>query len=269
MLDFRASVIQFRSTPDRRTSLAHAAALVREAARSGARLIALPELFSWRGPQDEEPSAAELIPGPTSDFASDLARELGVHLVAGSILEKGDEPSRCHNTALLFGPDGTLVSTYRKIHLFDVAVERAVNVSESRTRKPGKDPVCVETELGRIGLAVCYDLRFPELFRKLADRNAEIIVVPSAFTAPTGRAHWHTLVRARAIENQAYVLAPNQFGPTLQGYLNYGHSLIVDPWGDILAEGDEAEDGVLTADLCSARLAEVRRAIPSLEHRKL
>ena len=269
MLDFRASVLQFRSTPDREGSLAHAAALVREAARGGARLIALPELFSWRGPQDEEPGAAEIIPGPTSDFACDLAKELQIYLVAGSILERSDESDRCHNTALLLGPDGTLLAAYRKIHLFDVAVDRAVNVSESHTRKPGNTAVCVETELGRIGLAVCYDLRFPELFRKLADNEAEIVVVPSAFTAPTGAAHWHTLVRARAIENQCYVLAPNQFGPTLQGYDNYGHSLIVDPWGRILAEGNETDEGVLSAELTAARLAEVRRAIPSLAHRKL
>jgi len=269
MLDFRASVIQFRSAPDREAVLTRAAILIRDAARDGARLIALPELFSWRGPQDEEPAAAEAIPGPTSDFASDLARELQIYLVAGSILERSDEPARCHNTALLFGPDGTLLATYRKIHLFDVAVERTVNVSESRTRKPGTEPVCVTTELGRVGLAVCYDLRFPELFRSLAARGAEIIVVPSAFTAPTGAAHWHTLVRARAIENQSYVLAPNQFGPTLQGYDNYGHSLIVDPWGRILAEGNATEDGVLSAELAAGRLAEVRRAIPALTHRRL
>lgn len=269
MRDFRASVIQFRSSPDRETSLARAADLVAAAASEGAALVALPELFCWRGDQADEPAAAEEIPGPTSDFAAALARRLGIYFVAGSILERSKQAGKCHNTALLFGPTGDLLAKYRKIHMFDVAVDSAVTVSESRTRAAGDEPTCVETELGHIGLAVCYDVRFPELFRRLAKQGAEIVVVPSAFTATTGAAHWHTLVRARAIENQFYVLAPNQFGPTALGYSNYGHSLIVDPWGHVLAEGGDEGEEPLSADLRAARLAEVRRAIPSLTHRRL
>jgi nitrilase len=269
MRNLRASVIQLRSTPDRADSLARAAELVGRAAGRGAELVALPELFCWRGPQENEPSVAEPIPGPTSEFASDLARRLRIHLVAGSILERSEIAGKCHNTALLFGPDGALLARYRKIHLFDVAVDDEVTVSESRTRAPGEQTSCITTELGRIGIAVCYDLRFPELFRSLAKQGAELVVLPSAFTATTGAAHWHTLVRARAIENQCYFLAPNQFGATALGYRNYGHSLIVDPWGRICAEAGENDEAVLECDLEAERLAEVRSAVPSLQHRRL
>jgi nitrilase len=216
-----------------------------------------------------------------------LARRLSIHLVAGSILERatvagedatldravndGDAAGdgRCFNTCLFFGPDGSLLARYRKIHLFDVSVGTQVRTCESRTRQPGEAPVTVDTALGRIGLAVCYDLRFPELFRRLADDGAEVVVMPSAFTAPTGAAHWHTLIRARAIENQCYFVAPNQHGPTLHGFSNYGHSLIVDPWGTVLAEGGDGGDEVVSAALSAERLAEVRRSLPSLAHRRL
>lgn len=269
MRDFRATAVQLRSSPDRADTLARGADLVTAAAAAGAELVALPELFSWRGAQADEPAAAEPIPGPTSEFAAALARRLSIHLVAGSLLERAADRAKCYNTALLFGPDGDLLARYRKMHLFDVAVNDTVTVAESRTRLSGDETVCATTALGRIGLAVCYDLRFPELFRRLAAAGAEIIVVPSAFTAPTGAAHWHTLVRARAIENQCYVLAPNQFGPTTLGYDNYGHSLVVDPWGQVLAEGGDAGSCLVSAELRAARLAEVRRAIPSLTHRRL
>jgi deaminated glutathione amidase len=269
MQDFRASAVQLRAGEDRDENLARSANLVEQAEAAGARLVCLPEVFSWRGPQVHEVSSAEEIPGPTSDFASALARRLSVYLVAGSLLERSSDPLKCYNTSLLFGPDGALLASYRKIHLFDVAIPGAVTAAESLTRAAGDQPVCVETDIGRIGLAVCYDLRFPELFRRLSECGAEVIVVPSAFTAHTGAAHWHTLVRARAIENQCYVVAPNQYGATQHGFRNYGHSLLVDPWGDIVAEGGEHEDAVLTADFSAARLADVRRVIPCLTHRRL
>jgi predicted amidohydrolase len=262
--------VQLKAGSDRAENLRRARGLIESAAAAGAELVVLPELFAWRGLQSDEATAgAEAIPGPSSELASELARRLGIHLVAGSILERGAAAGRCYNTSLLFGPDGALLGRYRKIHLFDVCIEGAVVASESRTRDPGGEPVCVETELGRIGMSICYDLRFPELFRRLADAGAEIVVLPAAFTAPTGAAHWHTLVRARAIENQCYVLAPNQFGPTLHGYCDYGHSLIVDPWGEVLAEGGDAREEVLHAALSDQRLAEVRRGLPSLANRRL
>ena len=191
--------------PNKEANLAAAAALVTDAARSGARLVALPEVFAWRGSQDREPSEAEPLDGRIGSFAAELARRLGIWLVAGSVLERPATASgagKCYNTTALYGPSGKLVASYRKIHLFDVDVAGKVTVRESRTRLAGDQVCSVATELGIIGLAICYDLRFPELFRALVDAGAEVIVMPSAFTALTGRAHWHPLVRARAIESQ-------------------------------------------------------------------
>jgi len=257
---------------DKEANLSAAGELVAAAAASGARLVALPEVFAWRGPQEREPEMAEPLTGRIGTFASELARRLGIWLVAGSILEAGDEATeanRCYNTTALFAPEGTLAATYRKIHLFDVDVEGRIQVRESKTRLAGNTPCCVDTELGRIGIAICYDLRFPELFRQLAFAGAEVVVMPSAFTAPTGRAHWHTLVRARAIENQCYLIAPNQFGASAMGFENYGHSLIVDPWGEVLADAGPGGPCVVTAELSDTQLARVRRELPALSHRRL
>ncbi len=258
-----------RATGDRDRNLARTEQLVEAAVREGARLVALPEMFAWRGPQSEESAHAEEVPGPTTEFASALARNLSIVLVAGSILERTGEGNRCYNTTLIFDTNGELLGRYRKIHLFDVAIEGHVEARESRTRTHGAEPVCIDTEFGRLGLAICYDLRFPELFRRLSERGAEIFVVPSAFTAPTGAAHWHVLVRARAIENQCYVVAPNQVGPTVHGFDDYGHSIIVDPWGRVLEEAGEEDPEIVTAEISAERLAYVRRSLPALEHRRL
>jgi len=255
---------------DKEANLAMAAELVASAAAGGARLVALPEVFAWRGPQDREPEMAEPLAGRIGTFASGLARRLGIWLVAGSILEADDAAAgggRCYNTTALFSPDGSLAASYRKIHLFDVDVEGRIQVRESKTRLAGDKPCCVDTEIGRIGIAICYDLRFPELFRGLA--GAEIVVLPSAFTAPTGRAHWHTLVRARAIENQCYFIAPNQFGASAMGFENYGHSLIVDPWGEVMADAGPGGPCVISAELSAPLLARVRSELPALDHRRL
>lgn len=272
MRSFKASAIQMSAGSDTRANLAAAAELVTKAAAAGASLVALPEVFAWRGPQELEPEIAEPIAGRIGTFASELARRLGIWLVAGSILETADDVAagdRCYNTTALFSPDGTLAATYRKIHLFDVDVEGRIRVRESKTRLAGDSPCCVDTELGRIGLAICYDLRFPELFRGLATAGAEIVVLPSAFTAPTGKAHWHTLVRARAIENQCYVVAPDQFGASSMGFENYGHSLIVDPWGDVMADAGPGGPCVITAELSAPLLARVRSELPALGHRRI
>ena len=268
MRDFTATAIQTSASADSGRNLAEAEQLVEAAAGRGARLVALPELFVWRGPVSDEIAHAEPIPGRTTDFLASVAQRLAIYLVAGSILERSDG-EKCFNTCLMFAPDGALLARYRKIHLFDVSIDGQVSACESRTRQPGSEAVCVETDVGRVGLAVCYDLRFPELFRRLADAGAEVVVMPSAFTAPTGRAHWHALIRARAIENQCYFIAPNQYGPTQHGFDNFGHSLIVDPWGTILAEAGENEQAVVTASLTAARLDEVRKSLPSLRHRRL
>lgn len=268
MKPFRASAVQLRAGSDHGANLASAAEQAAAAQTAGADLVVLPEVFAWRGPQKVEPSIAEPIPGPTSQFVSELARRLGVHVLAGSVLERSSE-TKCYNTSLLFGPDGAELARYRKVHLFEVEIEGEVSVHESNTRIAGNEVVCIETELGRLGLSICYDLRFPELYRALADQGAEVILVPAAFTAPTGKAHWRTLLRARAIENQCYVVAANQFGHNDDGFADYGHSMIVDPWGDVMTEADEGGPCRVEADLDPARLARVRRNLPSLEHRRL
>ncbi len=230
--------------------------------------MALPELFAWSGPALEERAHAEDIPGPTTRRLGRLAAEHGIHLLGGSILEAADA-DHCYNSSVLFGPDGAILAVYRKIHLFDIEVVGQVVARESATRRPGDETICVPTALAHIGMSICYDLRFPELFRRLVDDGAELIVVPAAFTAVTGLAHWSSLLRARAIENQCFIVAPNQFGPSAHGFDNYGHSLIVDPWGTVLAEAGADDFDVLIANLDGTRLDEVRRSLPSLEHRRL
>lgn len=276
MQTFPAAAIQMKAGPDKAANVAEAEARIGEAARAGAQLVALPEVFAWRGPHDRERFEAETIPGPTTDRMAALARRLGIHLVAGSLLEArtGADGSTGadalpFNTCTLFGPDGSLLALYRKVHLFDVDLPGRVTIRESDLRAPGSDVACVSTALGRIGLAVCYDLRFPELFRRLADDGAEIVVMPSAFTRPTGLAHWEPLLRARAIENQCFVIAPNQFGAGSAGFSDYGNSLVVDPWGVVLARGGDDEPGVIAATLDGAELARIRRELPSLCHRRL
>ena len=211
---------------------------------------------------------AEAIPGATSEFLSRLARELGIYLLGGSILEEIPASPKAYNTSLLFDPSGKLLASYRKIHLFDVDLANGVSLRESETRAHGGDVVVAPTSLGTMGLSVCYDLRFPELYRRLADKGAHLIFVPSAFTAFTGQAHWETLLRARAIENQVYVIAPDQFGKSPNSFETYGHSMIVDPWGKILGELFDGP-GIVMAEIDLDYLAKVRTELPALDHRKL
>jgi len=266
-----AAAIQMQAGPDKAANLAKARVRIEEAAADGAQLIALPEVFAWRGPHARERFEAEPIPGPTTDAMAALARRLRIHLVAGSLLEARPEAPQAlpFNTTTLFGPDGSLLALYRKIHLFDVDLPGRVTIRESSLRAPGAEIASVRTSLGQIGLAVCYDLRFPELFRKLADAGSEIVVMPSAFTRPTGQAHWEPLLRARAIENQCFVVAPNQFGAGASGVIDYGNSLLIDPWGVVLARGSDDDEAIVAATLDAAVLERVRRELPSLTHRRL
>lgn len=262
------AAVQMSSGTDKQKNLDDAERAVREAAARGARLVVLPEVFSWRGARRDEDGVGEDVPGPTGERLSGLARELGIFLQPGSMLERIPGDRRCHNTALLFGPDGALLGHYRKIHLFDVEIPGEVTARESEVRKPGEETVVVETEIGAVGLSVCYDLRFPELYRRLADRGAEIVCVPSAFTFPTGAAHWEPLLRARAIENQCFVIAPNQHGPSPNGYRDYGNSMVVDPWGTVIARAADGDRTIL-ADLDRKVLERARKNLPSLRHRRL
>ncbi|HSK29974.1 MAG TPA: carbon-nitrogen hydrolase family protein [Candidatus Limnocylindria bacterium] len=267
-MKFLAAAVQMVASDDKAANLKETERWVREAAGQGARVVALPEVFIWRGEKRREREFAEAIPGPSSTALARLTRELGIYLLGGSILEAIPGSEKAYNTSLLFDPSGTIIASYRKIHLFDVDLANGTSLRESATREPGDGVVAAGTDLCSMGLSVCYDLRFPELYRGLADQGAEIVFVPSAFTAYTGAAHWEALLRARAIENQVYVIAPDQFGKSAKSFETHGHSMIVDPWGRVLAELPDGP-GVITADIDLQYLAKVRAELPSLKHRRL
>ncbi len=261
----RAAAVQLNSTADKARNLETAERLVRAAAADGADLVALPEKWNLLAAGDELLAGAEALDGPSLTAARDWARELGVHLLAGSVAERG-EGEKAFNTSVLIGPDGEDLAAYRKVHMFDVDAG-GVSYRESAHEQPGSE--LVTAPLGELvaGLTVCYDLRFPELFRILAVRGARLLTVPSAFTRATGRDHWEVLLRARAIENQAFVLAPNQVGTAPPHFDSYGHSSIVDPWGTVLALAPEGEC-FLAADLDLGEQERVRESLPSLANRR-
>jgi predicted amidohydrolase len=267
-MKFLAAAVQMLASSDKAANLDEARHWIRAAASKGARVVALPEVFIWRGNKGEEIKSAEPIPGPTAQELAGLARELGIYLLGGSILEAIPGNEKAYNTSLLFGPQGNLLASYRKIHLFDVDLEQGVSVRESDTRAFGDTIVVVATELCPMGLTICYDLRFPELYRKLAAQGAQLVFVPSAFTAYTGKAHWEPLLRARAIENQVYVIAPGQFGKSTKSFETHGHSMIVDPWGKILSELPDGP-GIVMAEIDLDYLAKIRAELPALKHLRL
>lgn len=264
-----AAAVQMSSGPDKGRNLETAQRLIGAAAGQGAGLIVLPEVFNWRGRRSEQAAAAEDLDGPTLSAIARLARELGVFLVAGSITERVPGQSKAYNTSVLLGPQGDVLGAYRKIHLFDIELTGKVSTRESDAKLAGSDAVCVTAGPAIFGLSVCYDLRFPELYRQLSQRGANVFTIPSAFTYPTGEAHWEVLVRARAIENQAFVIAPGQFGPNVHGFSDYGHSMIVDPWGAVLARASGDREEVIVATLDFDELQRVRRELPCLTHRRL
>ncbi|MBI1394771.1 MAG: carbon-nitrogen hydrolase family protein [Betaproteobacteria bacterium] len=263
----RIAAVQTVSGPVVSGNLEQVDPLIRAAATQGARLVVLPEYFGILGNRDTDKIQAAERPGagPIQEYLATTARALGVWLVGGSVPLATATDDRVYNACLVFGPDGVLAARYDKIHLFglDLGSER---FSESRTIRPGHRVVTVDTPFARIGLSICYDLRFPELYRAMGD--VDLILVPSAFTATTGQAHWEPLLRARAIENQAYVLAAAQGGRHPNGRTTHGHSMIIDPWGRVLAVR-EAGPGVVSAEFDSTELARVRRSLPALEHRTL
>ncbi len=266
---FLAAAVQLCAGPDKDVNFAAAERLTRLAAGRGAALIVLPEVFWWRGERARERVVAESVPGPTTERLAALARALGVYLVGGSILERVPGQDQVFNTCTVFAPSGELLARYRKIHLFDVDIAGHVSIRESDTRARGAaETVVVQTELATLGLSVCYDLRFPELYRRLTDAGAELVCVPAAFTFATGALHWEILLRARAIENQVFVVAPNQIGRSPGGVADFGHSLIVDPWGTPMARAGNAETAIV-AEIDLGYLAQVRRELPSLTHRVL
>lgn len=265
-----AAVLQLNSTSDEQANWRQVVSLATEAAARGARLIATPENTNFLGPHEEKVRRAQDLEGETCSRFSGLASELGVHLLLGSFNESCERADRCHNTSVLFGPDGSRLAVYRKIHLFDVDVSPEVRFTESATVEAGTELVTVDTGVGLLGLTICYDLRFPGIYQQLRDRGAEILTVPSAFTLTTGKDHWHPLLRARAIETQTYVLAPAQYGKHDDQGLreSYGHSMIVDPWGQIVAMVSDGP-GLALAELDPYRVREVRAAMPVAAHRRI
>jgi predicted amidohydrolase len=263
----RVACVQMTSGLDKDANLARAEALVARAASTGADLVVLPEKWNVIGGADDYRAAAEpLDGGPSVEAMSGWARTLGVTLVGGSITERREGREKLSNTCCVFDPAGTLVAVYRKIHLFDVEVGGHV-YRESEAEEAGTEAVVAHAEDWTLGLSVCYDVRFPELYRILALEGAELVTVPAHFTTPTGKDHWHVLLRARAIENQYYVAAAGQVGETLPGKPAYGRSLIVDPWGIVLAQAPD-EETVIAAELDRARLREIRAKLPSLANRQ-
>lgn len=263
---FTVACVQTTSEPEVDASMAHVSALIREAANAGADFITTPECVSMMEPRRRR--VLEKATDETSDIAlqefCELAKETGRWLLAGSLIIKV-EAERCANRSFLIGPTGQVVAHYDKVHMFDVDLTDGESYRESRTYRAGTRAVVADLPWGTLGLSVCYDMRFPYLYRALAHAGASMLTVPSAFTRPTGKAHWHTLLRARAIETGCYVFAPAQCGEHPGGRKTYGHSLIIDPWGEILAEAGEVPE-VITAKVDMSRVAEVRQMVPSLGH---
>lgn len=266
-LRVRLSCVQLTSRQDKAANLETAERLVARAAADGAGIVLLPEKWNGIGGAEVLHGLAETLEeGESVEAMARWARTLGITLVGGSITERREGREKLSNTCVVFGPDGEIGAVYRKIHLFDVEVGGRV-YRESEAEEPGDEPVLVEADDWPIGLSVCYDLRFPELYRILALEGARLVTVPANFTLYTGRDHWQPLLRARAIENQLYVAAAAQVGEPVPGRPSYGRSLVVDPWGIVLAQAPD-EEAVITAELDAARLDEVRAKLPSLASRQ-
>jgi predicted amidohydrolase len=270
----KAAVVQLNSGEDVGRNLSTAEALGREAATAGAALVVMPENALYMGAEEGRGQVAgryvpgEAPGGPCGERMAALSRETGAWVLWGGVPEARAEDARTFNTAALLDERGVVVARYRKIHLFDIDLPGGPVLTESRNTAPGDALVVADTPVGRLGLSVCYDVRFPELYRGLVDGGATVLAVPAAFTATTGRAHWELLLRARAVESQSYVLAAAQWGTHPGGRTTWGHAMIVDPWGVVLAERAEGE-GVVLAEIDPGRTASVRASLPSLMHRRI
>jgi deaminated glutathione amidase len=259
--DVRIAAVQLSSGADSNENVERAVALVERAAEQGATYVQLPEYFNYRGKTSRYTEIAESIPGPTTTRLADLAHELGIVLHVGSIYESSPDPTMTYNTSVVLGSHGEILATYRKGHLFDVHVAGEVDYEESRAIVPGSQLVVVDLPDFHLGLSVCFDLRFSELYRQLALHGATVFAIPSSFSVPTGRVHWEVLLRARAIESHAYVVAAAQAGTTAEGVSSYGHSMIVDPWGEVLAESTSDTEDIIYAMISEDEVARRRAQI--------
>jgi predicted amidohydrolase len=262
-------VVQMTSTENVEANMRTVQELIGEAALRGARMVLVPECFAYLGPEEGKIAVAESLDegGPILDRCRSAAADAGIDVVYGGFWEKGNGPSRVRNACFYMRADGSIAAVYRKIHLFDVDLPDGTKLLESETVEPGSEVVVAAAPFGTLGLSVCYDLRFPELYRRLVDAGAIALAIPAAFTLTTGKDHWHILLRARAIEQQCYVLAAAQTGHHYGKRWSYGHALIVDPWGTVTAECGEGE-GVAVAPVDPRYVAKVRHALPSLGHRR-
>lgn len=261
------ALVQMNSGEDKPANVEAALAAIDEAADAGSRLVVLPELWTYLGPNAGNAEAAESIPGPLSEILAERARHHGIYLHIGSMLERIAGEDRLANTTLVFDPNGEQVALYRKIHLFDVDLDADTSYRESETITPGEEIVTFDLDGVRIGLAICYDLRFPELFRILALRGAEVVILPAAFTMVTGKDHWEILIRARAIENGIFLAAVGQVGQHPPGLSCYGRSMVVDPWGLVIAQASDRPT-ILYATIELDEINRVRRQVPSLANRQ-
>jgi predicted amidohydrolase len=267
----RVAVVQLSSQDDVAQNLAAVERWIAQAAATGVDLVTLPENFAFMGEEAKKRELAERLdgafPGPILRMLVESAAKHGIWILGGGMPEKSDDVARPYNTSVLVDPAGTVAATYRKVHLFDVTLPDGSSYRESAAACAGSEAVTAELLGVRVGLSICYDVRFPELYRRLVDQGARVITVPAAFTLTTGKDHWHALLRARAIENQAYVLAPAQHGKHSRGRQTYGKSVVIDPWGEVIAQCSEGE-GFVTARLDFQYQDRVRTAVPSLLHRK-
>lgn len=277
MKKVKVAAVQMNSGENKEKNLKQAEKLIIKAVKGKAKFIALPEVFNYRGNPKRAPLIAEKIPGYSTNYIAKLAKRYKVWILIGSLFEKPKAPSsklqaqKPYNTSVLINPNGKIAAKYRKIHLFDINLKGKL-ILESSRNQPGKIPSLASignNKKFKVGLSICYDLRFPELYRIYSRKGAKIICIPSSFTKSTGEAHWHSLIRARAIENLCYVIAPGQFGIGSNNVKTYGHSLIVDPWGKILAEGPGNKEAVIFADIDLKHQQNVRANLPALEHRKI
>ncbi|MBM3262442.1 MAG: carbon-nitrogen hydrolase family protein [candidate division Zixibacteria bacterium] len=268
MAGIMAAIVQMDAQDNVQENRKKAVAGIAQAADQGARIVVLPEMFVYVHSLDRMRQMAEPLHGPTSETLREAARRHGVYLVGGTFFECIPGQEKVYNTNLFIGPDGNIRTIYRKIHLFELIAPGEVVVVESQAVEHGQEVVTDDTPFGTIGITICYDLRFPELYRALADRGAHIVAVPAAFAMKTGRDHWEVLLRARAIENQVYVLACNQVGIKPDASICYGRSMIIDPWGTVVAQASDAET-VIMAELDMEYLEKVRTVLPALKNRRI
>lgn len=263
---YDAALVQMDSGKSKDKNLEKAVAAIEEAAKHGADLICFPELMNGEASEGKQTEMAEDLDGKTISILREKAKEHKVYIHTGSMHERIEGENRCYNTSMLLNREGQIVSTYRKIHMFDVTLTDGTVCAESQYIKPGEEIVTVETELGKLGFAVCYDIRFPELFRRMALEGAQVIIVPASFTLATGKDHWEPLLRARAIENGCYMLATNQIGEK-NSYSAFGNSMVIDPWGTVVSRAGNQEE-IVYARIDLEYEKKVRTMVPSLKNRR-